>query len=229
MRIRPVLHLLTAGLILTAPSCLFGLTVTGIVTDDQGAPVGGAHVLFTREAHPRPTFDAYTAADGSYAIAIDDLIVTAVEPTETVTTPSDFHLSPSYPNPFNPSTTIPYQIGAATQVRLEVYDILGQRIRTLVDASQAPGQYAAVWDGRDAAGRGVAAGSYLCRLETDHYVASRKMLLLDGAKYSGSPAGRGLPSQSRSAPRMVLAADVDPQSYRILMVGDGVDPSNGTA
>ena len=72
--------------------------------------------------------------------------------------PTDFALGQNYPNPFNPSTIIPYQIPASAPVRLDVFNLLGQRMATLVDAEQAAGAHTAVWDGTDAAGRAVGRG-----------------------------------------------------------------------
>ena len=80
-------------------------------------------------------------------------------------TPLSFGLAVNYPNPFTPSTTIPFEVAAAGDVRLTVYDVLGQVIRTLVDDAQVAGSYQATWDARDDAGRAVAAGTYLVRLQ----------------------------------------------------------------
>ena len=64
-----------------------------------------------------------------------------------------FYLGQNYPNPFNPSTIIPYRLPVSTRVRLEVFNVLGQRLATLVDAEQPAGFHTATWDGTDAAGR----------------------------------------------------------------------------
>lgn len=92
--------------------------------------------------------------------------------------PLAFGLSPNYPNPFNPSTTIRYQLGGQSAVRLEIVNLLGRRVRTLVDATQEAGSYSARWDGLNDAGRAVASGVYLYRLRADGFVATRKMLLI---------------------------------------------------
>lgn len=92
--------------------------------------------------------------------------------------PLAFGLSPNYPNPFNPSTTIRYQLGGQSAVRLEIVSLLGRRVRTLVDATQEAGSYSARWDGLNDAGRAVASGVYLYRLHADGFVATRKMLLI---------------------------------------------------
>ena len=93
-------------------------------------------------------------------------------------TPNVYRLSQNYPNPFNPETTISYNIAQRGSVRLSVYALTGQLVRTLVDGERAAGSYSVMWDGMDDAGRGVASGVYVCRLKTGDYQASQKMLLL---------------------------------------------------
>ena len=92
--------------------------------------------------------------------------------------PGRFSLSQSYPNPFNPETTIRFEVVRSGPVRLCVYALTGQRVRILMDGTLAAGRHAAVWDGRDEVGRRVASGAYLCRLEGMDYQAVQKMLLV---------------------------------------------------
>ena len=87
-------------------------------------------------------------------------------------------LSQNYPNPFNPATTIEYSLSTSRHVTLDVFNILGQRVRTLTDAEQSAGSHAVVWDGRNATGQSVATGAYLYRLRTGEYVKTSTMLLL---------------------------------------------------
>ena len=91
--------------------------------------------------------------------------------------PLQFELYQNLPNPFNPSTTIRYSLSEATQVRLSIYNVLGQEIRVLVNAGQAAGTYNAEWDGHDAFGREVSTGLYLYRLKAGQHVAVNKMVL----------------------------------------------------
>ena len=74
-------------------------------------------------------------------------------------------LLPNYPNPFNAETTIRYALRQPSAVRLTVYDMLGQRVRVLVDGVRSEGTHAVVWDGRDERGEWVSSGTYFCRLE----------------------------------------------------------------
>ena len=82
------------------------------------------------------------------------------------------------PNPFNPQTRIVYDLGAAGPVRLEVYDLRGVRVRTLVAAEQTAGRHEAAWNGRDDAGQEVASGVYMARLAAGDVRQMRKLTLL---------------------------------------------------
>lgn len=92
--------------------------------------------------------------------------------------PHEFELGQNFPNPFNPATTISYALPERVHVDLAIFNLLGQRVRTLRDETAAAGKYSVVWDGRDQTGRPVASGVYFYRLSSDKFVASRKMLLL---------------------------------------------------
>jgi len=87
-------------------------------------------------------------------------------------------LQQNMPNPFTDQTVISYQLTTAGNVRLKVYNIAGQLVKTLVNAGQEPGVYNIVWSGLDDQGRRVASGVYFCRLETDDLSSIRKMTIL---------------------------------------------------
>ena len=91
-------------------------------------------------------------------------------------------LLPNYPNPFNPETWIPYQLGEPAEVTLVIYDMKGQAVRTLATGHQLAGVYrsrerAAYWDGRNGMGETVANGVYFCTLTAGDFSATRKMLV----------------------------------------------------
>ena len=92
--------------------------------------------------------------------------------------PVQFRLQPNIPNPFNPTTVIPYQIDRTEHVRLEVFNELGQLVRTLHEGPLTTGSYRAVWDGQDHTGADVAGGTYFYRLHTPTRTDVRKMTLL---------------------------------------------------
>jgi len=84
----------------------------------------------------------------------------------------------NYPNPFNPSTTIEYEIPELSEVSLVVYDIAGREVHTLLSASQSPGSYKVSWNGTDKTGRMVSAGMYFARLQAGEYSSVVKMVYL---------------------------------------------------
>lgn len=95
--------------------------------------------------------------------------------------PMDYRLDQNYPNPFNAGTTIPVQVAGdgSRMVRLEVYDVLGRRVRELMSESAATGSYSVYWDGRDDNGSMVATGVYFARLRVDGQAQQvRSMVLL---------------------------------------------------
>jgi len=92
--------------------------------------------------------------------------------------PTSFALHPNAPNPFNPETQIGFSLATTGQVELVVYDILGQRVRTLVSTSMSAGVHSARWDGRDASGAQVSSGPYFYRLRAGDFVQTRRMILL---------------------------------------------------
>lgn len=92
--------------------------------------------------------------------------------------PAVFALEQNYPNPFNPSTNISFSLPDAAEVTLEIYNVLGQKIVTLVNANYEAGEHIVEWDGRNAAGSAVSSGIYFYRLTAGTAVTSKKMMLL---------------------------------------------------
>ncbi len=92
--------------------------------------------------------------------------------------PQSFALDQNYPNPFNAKTEIRYALPVESDVRLEVYNVLGQRVSKLVDTKQQPGYHTFVWDGTNSSGEVVASGMYMYKLITSEDVFVKKMLLL---------------------------------------------------
>ena len=92
--------------------------------------------------------------------------------------PQAFALEANYPNPFNPSTTIGYQLPMATEVRLEIYNLMGQPVRTLVQTVEPAGYHQVEWNGLDNEGMPAAAGLYLYRIQAGEFAQARKLLLV---------------------------------------------------
>ncbi len=90
----------------------------------------------------------------------------------------EFRLDNNYPNPFNPTTTIQFALPANSTVKLAIYNMLGQRVRTLIDKQLSAGSHAANWDGRNDFGQKVSSGIYLYRIESGFGVQTKKMTLM---------------------------------------------------
>ena len=93
-------------------------------------------------------------------------------------TPREFSLGQNYPNPFNPSTNITYDLPASVTVSLNIYDILGRNVITLVNEQQNAGSYIVEWNGKNSSGIQVTSGIYFYRLEAGRNAFTKKMLLL---------------------------------------------------
>ena len=92
---------------------------------------------------------------------------------ETIPQPTQFRLAPNYPNPFNPSTTISFDLPVTARVKVAIYDIMGRKVATLFDDILPAGQHQAVWNARQ-----QPSGVYFYRIETAEYSQTRKMVLL---------------------------------------------------
>ena len=107
----------------------------------------------------------------------DDVVIAALE-TRVAAVPFRLALAPNVPNPFNPTTTIRFELARAGTVRLALYDVRGQHVRDLVDGVLAAGPHRVAWDGTDAHGRPAASGVYFDRLTSDGRTLTRRMLLV---------------------------------------------------
>ena len=115
--------------------------------------------------------------DGLYRWHQSDL-PTAIEPSSMPTEPHSFHLAQNYPNPFNHATHIRFTLQQPASSSLEVFNIHGQLVATLVEGTRPAGTYQTVWDGRDTQGQAVSSGVYIVRLDAGGQQATRKMLLM---------------------------------------------------
>ncbi|MDZ7266675.1 MAG: alpha/beta fold hydrolase [candidate division KSB1 bacterium] len=106
-----------------------------------------------------------------YSQLLQSTTSVAASASENLST--DFRLEANYPNPFNPGTKIEFEVARASHVHVEIFNLLGEKIKTLVSEALKPGKYAASFDGT-----GLAGGVYLYRLEAGNFSTARKMLLL---------------------------------------------------
>ncbi len=122
------------------------------------------------------TMDVILSIAGNTAVKPESVTVTA--PTRSY--PLTYRLSQNYPNPFNGSTTIQYEIPddrtTGAKIAIQIFNILGQRVKTLLNAPQDPGTYTITWNGTDDHGNFVSSGVYFYRFITKTHVTTKKML-----------------------------------------------------
>ncbi len=104
--------------------------------------------------------------------------ITSVENQSEVLLPKAHQLYQNYPNPFNPETTITLALPRAGRVKIQLYNLLGQRVRTLLERHMAPGYAEIVWDGKDENDHVVPSGVYLVRMQAEEFSATRKAVVL---------------------------------------------------
>ncbi len=120
---------------------------------------------------------------GHVRVYIDDKDLTLVENELFDTLPTGFIVLPAYPNPFNPSTTIRYglanvETSHALSVQIQIYDIAGQLITTLLNGEQTPGWHSVIWNGTNQHGGQAPAGIYLSKITAGNDVKTTKLMLL---------------------------------------------------
>lgn len=135
---------------ISAPSVAFFAPASSA----RPAPASDQGRASSEKAEPMPT-DAHTAMQGEPSVAL----------------PADYALDANYPNPFRSSTTIRYGLPEEATVRLDVYDLAGRRVATLVDGAQAAGWYEVEMQARD-----LPAGLYVYRLQANAFVSNRRMV-----------------------------------------------------
>lgn len=106
------------------------------------------------------------------------IVVVSVASSSSEIIPQNFALHANTPNPFNPATAIHYDLPQISDVHVEIFDVLGKHVRTLVQQQQTVGRHSVLWDGRDDLGRAVAGGVFICQLRAGNFVQNRKLLLL---------------------------------------------------
>ena len=145
--------------------------------------------MFSSEGEPGPMIDQYTrvtvrvgAMDMSGHVAVADRILNigevSVDSKKYEEIPGTFALYQNYPNPFNPSTQINYDLPSQAKIVIEIFDVLGRKVDTLLNQRQQPGHYSVTWDGRDEQNNMVPSGVYICRLRAESFIQSLKMLVI---------------------------------------------------
>lgn len=189
-RIKPDVMAMGVSVVAASPSIPTGyVTVSG--TSLSCPLVAGAAALLL-EVRPwathieimdalRQTASQAGAPNREYGWGIIDASAAAAEILSDVRggpALSSVVLHPAFPNPFNPTTTIRYEIVTRTRVNLSIFDVRGALVATLVDEVRAPGSGSFVWNAKDRRGNALASGVYLCRLIAGGEQQSRKLVLL---------------------------------------------------
>jgi hypothetical protein len=191
---KTVKALLIAGLIL---GFVFGLNssqVSAVQMARQVLDGGGAMWLETASyklssslgqsiigAQDGSTMDVFTGFWNPWVVQMTPVEWEEVNQTQL---PREFGLSQNFPNPFNPATVIEYALPRASEVKIEIYNILGQKVRNLLDEGQEPGYKTIRWDGKDRNGTDVSSGIYFYRIVahtvhgSEDFVQCKKMTLL---------------------------------------------------
>jgi len=150
------------------------LTVVDTLILDEGDRV--AIVLDAGSTSGPDQFDSNSYFDLVTAKKIGELVLSVNDFADLP--PKDFKLFQNLPNPFNPTTTISYDLPKDAKVSLKIYNLFGREVRTLVNEAQSRGHKSVVWNGKDDSGQIVGSGLYIYRLEAEGKVQNNKMLFL---------------------------------------------------
>lgn len=205
-----IFSLLFAGLLLvTSSQSQAQIEVHGYVWAYGGGPMVGALIQFIEQHQGQVVASDYTSGDGAYRVQLPaPTVVGGGSPTET----GVLTLRPNYPNPFNPSTVIPFDLPVSGDVDLRIYNSLGQLVRAYPFGVLPAGSHSVVWNGVDGNGQGVGAGVYIVRLSFDRSSVSRTLTLVDG----GAPSAGGLATKP-----VIQASTVD--FYTVDITGDSMN------
>ncbi len=173
------------------------VTIQGIITDVSDDPVSGVLVEIINEQDTLQVYSSYTENNGSYTITTSPSNIE----DNSATIPDDYIVLRNYPNPFNPSTVIYFEIPIASQVKISIFNILGREIKTLPTKLYPAGAGRVKWDATNNQSKPAAAGIYLCRLETAQHVQVHKMILVDGGNGAGAVSKT---TGIHSLPKMVM-------------------------
>lgn len=177
-------RILTEGTLSEAMTLVTSNTETGIQVVAYGVKaLEGEGVLFNLE------FSVVGELDSETTITLDDFLYNEGSLNATLTEgnvkvgyglniPNHYRLSQNFPNPFNPRTTIQFDLPVSASVALAIYDVNGRLVRTLVDGTMEAGYHQLIWDGTDANGQAVKSGVYFYRVSTDNFSDIKQMVLL---------------------------------------------------
>jgi len=172
----------SAGVVSVAPTKGGDSDVAALrkLVDDQQKMLAQQHellagILETLEANGMHLKQAKDRADEG--ASGEELVQKSAPSAITEALPETYSLSVNYPNPFNPTTTVQYAVPEVSHVTIEVYNMLGQKVRTVLDEVKTAGYHTVQWDGRNESGETVSSGTYLYKMRSGEFVETQKMVL----------------------------------------------------
>ena len=157
------------------PLATTGLFVPYGVLAQDAVDNGVTDLTWTWDVWSHDGFEYTPSSSGPRAIHVD---VSEMLGIDGISLPTEFALHNNYPNPFNPVTNIVYDIPEVTDVTLEIYNVMGQRVRTLAQGSHEPGRYQIVWNATNDFGQGLSSGMYIYRIQAGDFVSVKKLVLM---------------------------------------------------
>ena len=152
-----------------------GLFVSYSNLVDGAAEEGVSNIVYYWNVGAHDGSDTTMSNDGPRLLTLD---VSGLLSVEESNTPNVFALHNNYPNPFNPVTNITYDIPEVTDVVLEIFNMSGQKVRTLINSQQEPGRYKIVWNATNDLGAQLASGMYIYRIKAGDFVSIKKLILM---------------------------------------------------
>ena len=168
-----------SGLFVSSNKTPGEVVVGSMRVDGSSADGAGELVEFVFRTEESPLQTDFQILDGilvDVAGNVDQMHDIAIGRLDPI--PENYGLAQNMPNPFNPSTTISYEVPESGATKLVVYNLLGQQVRTLIDNTIEAGYHSIVWDGADEFGRQVASGIYIYRMSSGEFAATRRMMFL---------------------------------------------------
>jgi len=157
------------------PMTTTGLFVSYGALAEEALENGVSNLTWTWDVWSSDGFEFTPSSSGPRDIHVD---VSELLGIDGVSLPKEFALHNNYPNPFNPVTNIVYDIPEVTDVTLEIYNVMGQRVRTLAQGSHEPGRYQIVWNATNDFGQALSSGMYIYRIQAGDFVSVKKLVLM---------------------------------------------------
>lgn len=154
----------------------FSVTIGPIDSAYSGKTITVDSSFYPNSGYWKWSGNVFPSWDGPHTFQINPIL--SVNPVDGAGLPTKFGMSQNYPNPFNPSTNINFDLPKKSEVKLSVFNILGQEVKTLINKSMEAGSFIVDWDGTTDGGVHVSSGVYFYRLVAGDFVSTKKMMML---------------------------------------------------